>query len=76
MNDNQILDYLKTKYMPKTPVSDPKNEDSNKKDKISNDSEYNGEEAENKFLVGKLERVQVELTKWLDILKLKIHNTL
>jgi len=81
ISSDQILGYLKGKYLskPTGKVTTPStNEDSEKsKDNIpvGEESEDSGEKAENRFLLGRLERVQGELTKWLDILKTKINNS-
>lgn len=69
---NQILSYLKGKYLtPNTPKTDNVNEI--KEDiPVGEESEYNGKEAENKFLLSKLQNIQDELSKWLDILRSKL----
>jgi hypothetical protein len=74
-NSNQILNYLKGKYLAKNNATkSSKNNASDKKDKlpIGEEGEFSGEEMENKFLKSKLENIQVELSKWLDILKNKL----
>ena len=69
---NQILSYLKGKYLtPSTPKTNDKSE--TKEDiPVGEESEYSGKEAENKFLLSKLQDIQDELSKWLDILRSKL----
>lgn len=75
INQSQILDYLKGKYL--TPSKSPINDVSGEKDSdttIGEESDYSGEEAENKFLLDKLQNIENELSKWLSVLKNKIKN--
>lgn len=77
MGGDQILSYLKSKYLSKPVTTAPKTNDSKEGSTdipVGEESEYSGEEAENKFLLTKLTNVQGELTKWLDVLKLKINK--
>jgi hypothetical protein len=69
---SQILEYLKGKYLS---TSTPKIEDKaeNKENiPVGEESELSGEEAENRFLLSKLQNIQNELSKWLDILRSKL----
>jgi hypothetical protein len=73
-NQNQILNYLKGKYI-NTTAKSPKTNDSDEKGvdtTIGEESDLSGAEAENKFLISKLDNIQTELTKWLSILKSKL----
>lgn len=73
-NQNQILNYLKGKYI-NTIAKSPKTNDSDEKGvntTIGEESDLSGAEAENKFLISKLDNIQTELTKWLSILKSKL----
>ena len=74
VSSENILNYLRGKYLSK-PAKAPVGE-GGKDDKVpaGEESGFSGEEAENQFLLSKLEKVQGELTKWLDILKAKINN--
>lgn len=80
VSSDQILGYLKNKYLSKpeqhttkTPRNDNNNEVANKLP-VGEESDLSGEKAENSFLLNKLEGVQSELTKWLEILKSKIKS--
>jgi len=78
VSSDQILGYLKGKYLSKptakvtTPPTNNDNDKGGEKLPAGDESEDTGELAENRFLLSKLEKVQGELTKWLDILKGKI----
>lgn len=75
IGSEQILGYLKGKYLAKNSTTKPSTNDVSKKEgKIpaGEESDLTGEEAENKFLKSKLQSIQVELTKWLEVLKNKL----
>ena len=80
ISSDQILGYLKGKYLSKpvqkltTAPTNNDNKESSEKLPIGEESEDSGEKAENRFLLSKLEKVQGELTKWLDVLKGKING--
>ena len=77
VNSSKILEFLKGKYL-KTPskqgVSTSSNNESPKKDNLpmGEENEYDGEDAENEFLMKRLDKIQSELVKYLNILKSKI----
>lgn len=80
VSSDQILGYLKNKYLSKpeqhttkTPETDSTDSNGNKLP-TGEESDLSGEKAENSFLLKKLEGIQGELTKWLDVLKSKIKN--
>lgn len=72
-NSSQILSYLKGKYLTTT-KSESNDIGNSNVDKlpVGEESELSGVEAENKFLVNKLEGIQDELNKWLSVLKSKL----
>lgn len=76
ISSDQVLGYLKGKYLskPTNNTTDISNDKSESKVPTGDESEFDGDTAENMFLLSKLSKVQVELTKWLDILKQKINN--
>ena len=78
ISSDQILGYLKGKYLSKstpklttTPTNNDNKENSEKLP-VGEESDLDGEMAENTFLFRKLSKAQNEVTKWLDILKGKI----
>ena len=73
INETKILDYLKSKYINHDTKS-PTNDDTPKKEKllVSEESTITGEEVENNLLLNKLQDIQGELSKWLDILRSKL----
>lgn len=75
IGSEQILGYLKGKYLAKNSTTKPSTNDVSKKEgktPAGEESDLTGEEAENKFLISKLDNIQTELTKWLSILKSKL----
>lgn len=73
MEDNQIVDFLKSKYISKPSTNTSNSNTIESKDEVvGDDTEMDMDKIENKFLVSKLSNIQVELTKWLDILKSKL----
>jgi len=65
MENNQILDFLKTKYIskPSTNTSNSGESNESKDEVIGDDTEMNMDKLENKFLVSKLDNIKLELTK-------------
>jgi len=78
VSSDQILGYLKGKYLSKPTVkatTAPTNDDKGKDEvPVGVESDTDGEIAENTFLFRKLSKAQTEVTKWLDILKGKING--
>ena len=78
VSSDQILGYLKGKYLSKpttkltTSPTNNDNKESSEKLPVGEESDLDGEMAENTFLFRKLSKAQNEVTKWLDILKGKI----
>jgi len=70
----KILSFLKSKYLPKPSkvTTAPTNDDSKEDEVVGEESEFNGDDVENKFLFDKLSNIGEELSKWLKILKEKL----
>jgi hypothetical protein len=77
VNGEQVLSYLKSKYLTTPPSIKVQAESSGgerkKEPPAGIESEFSGDRAEMGFLMTQFEKIKTDLVEWLDILKKKVN---
>lgn len=77
VNGDQVLSYLKSKYLTAPPSIKVQAETSGgeqkKKPPAGVETEFSGDRAEMSFLMSQFEKIKTDLVEWLDILKKKVN---